>query len=576
MKRFDPYLQEVLRSAYDAIAENLAIIVMRAAYSEIVRESLDYSTALCDRNGLTLAQGVTTPMHLGSFHDAIKNLIATVGESAADGDVFIFNDPFLAAGQHLPDIYVVKPLFHQGQIEGWATTLAHHSDVGGIVPGSNALGAREVFQEGLRLPVLPLMRRGERVSEVWAIIEANVRTPDLVRGDLEAQLAACNNCEREFAELVERYGIETIRASSDELHNHADRLTRAEFAALPDGVYTFEDHLDGLGDEPSPILLTVKLTVAGDEVTVDWTGSSSQVEGGVNTTLPFTKACSYAALRSILTVDVPNCQGFTRPIRVIAPAGSVLNANFPAPTGARGVTGYRMIDCIFGALAQVVPDRVAADSSGGSSLPTFSGFYDGSHFVFCETLMGTSGATLAHDGQEGVAHIGSNQANVPIELVEARYPLRIEEYSLVADSGGSGKTRGGLALRRSYRVLKQGMSLNIRSDKRTFPPHGLFGGSEGGASHTVIRSGEREIVVPQMPLSPLPLAEGDLVVHTMAGGGGWGNPFERAPEEVLEDVIDARVSVDAARHEYGVVVDSDVLDTAATEDLRRAQKKGSA
>lgn len=568
MRKFDPYLQEVLRSAYDAIAESLAVTVMRAAYSEIVRESLDFSTALCDRHGLTLAQGVCTPMHLGSFHDAIQNLIATVSADASEGDVFIFNDPFLAAGQHLPDIYVVKPIFHDGLIEGWATTLAHHSDVGGIVPGSNALGAEEVFQEGLRLPILPLLRKGVRVAEVWAVIEANVRTPDLVRGDLEAQIAACNSGEREFKDLIARYGIETIRESAEELHRYTERLTRAEFAALADGTYTFIDHLDGLGEHPTPIRLEVAVTVSGDEITVDWSGSDPQVPGGINSTLPFTKACSYAAIRSIMTQDIPNCHGFTVPITVKAQPRTVVNPVFPAPTGARGITGYRMIDCMFGALAKLVPDRVAADSSGGSSLPTFSSIDSDRHFVFCETLMGTSGATRTHDGQEGVAHIGSNQANVPIELIEARYPIRVEDYSLVPDSGGAGRFRGGLGIRRSYRVLRAGLSLNIRSDKRDHPPHGLFGGGDGAPSSTWIRRGDESHSIVQLPLAPVSVEEGDLIVHTMAGGGAVGDPFERDPEHVLADWIDGKVTTGVARTAYGVVVTGAAVDWEATDALR--------
>lgn len=573
MRKFDPYLQEVLRSAYDAIAESLAVTVMRAAYSEIVRESLDFSTALCDRHGLTLAQGVCTPMHLGSFHDAIQNLIVKVSADVSEGDVFIFNDPFLAAGQHLPDIYVVKPIFHDGLIEGWATTLAHHSDVGGIVPGSNALGAEEVFQEGLRLPILPLLRKGVRVAEVWAVIEANVRTPDLVRGDLEAQIAACNNGEREFKDLIARYGIETIRESAEELHRYTERLTRAEFAALADGTYTFVDHLDGLGEDPTPIRLEVAVTVSGDEITVDWTGSDLQVSGGVNSTFPFTKACSYAAIRSIMTQDIPNCHGFTVPIKVKAQPRTVVNPVFPAPTGARGITGYRMIDCMFGALAQLVPDRVAADSSGGSSLPTFSGFDSDRHFVFCETLMGTSGATRTHDGQEGVAHIGSNQANVPIELIEARYPIRVEDYSLVPDSGGAGRFRGGLGIRRSYRVLRPGLSLNIRSDKRDHPPHGLFGGGEGAPSSTWIHRGEETRSIVQLPLAPVSVEKGDLIVHTMAGGGAIGDPFERDPEHVLADWIDGKVTTGAARTAYGVVVTGAAVDREATDALRGGSRR---
>jgi N-methylhydantoinase B len=285
-------------------------------------------------------------------------------------------------------------------------------------------------------------------------------------------------------------------------------------------------------------------------VIVDWTGTSPQVAGGINSTFPFTKSCAYAAIRSVLKQNIPNCHGFTVPIEVRAPTGTVVNPLFPAPTGARGITGYRMLDCLMGALAQAVPDRVTADGSGGSSLPTFAGVVDGKQFVFCETLMGTSGACGFHDGQEGVAHIGANQANVPVELIEARYPLRIEEYGFAQDSGGPGTYRGGMAIRRSYRVLSESATLNIRSDKRAHPPHGLFGGAAGAGSMTTIHRGRERITVPALPSAPVPLQAGDVVEHTMPAGGGWGDPAARAPELVRRDLAQQRISERAAREIY--------------------------
>jgi N-methylhydantoinase B len=570
MRAIDPYLLEVLRSAFDTIADNLAITIIRTGYSEIVRESLDFSTAICDRKGLTLAQGVCTPMHLGSFHDAMRNLINTTKKSVSPGDVFIFNDPFLAAGQHLPDIYVVKPVFYGGAIEAWVTTLAHHSDIGGIVAGSNALGAVEVFQEGLRLPILPLYQAGTPNESVWRLIEANVRTPRLVLGDLHAQVAACTNGEREFLALIESHGRDTIRAAGDALHTYAERLTRAELSDFPWGEFHFEDHIDGLGEEPEPVRFRVCVRFHGTGAVINWSGTSAQVAGGLNSTFPFTKACAYAAIRSVMRQDVPNCHGFTVPIEVLAPLGTVVNPMFPAATGARGITGYRMIDCLFGALAQAVPDRVAADGSGGSSLPTFAVFDGTRHFVFCETLMGTNGATALHDGQEGVAHIGANQANVPIELIESRYPLRIEEYGMVADSGGPGRLRGGLSLRRSYRVLCDNVTLNIRSDKRAFRPHGLYGGREGGGSMTVIHRGNERILVPALVTAPVTLRANDIVEHTMPAGGGWGDPLERPFDAIDGDLAEERITMAAAKRDYDVVVDlvTGRVDRIATATLR--------
>lgn len=543
----DPFLLEILKSAFETIADNLAVTIMRSAYSEIVRESLDFSTALCDWQGRTIAQGVCTPLHLGAFADSMEHLLSSVGATAVPGDVFIFNDPYLASGQHLPDIYVVQPIFFNGRIEGWATTLAHQSDVGGIVPGSNALGANEIFQEGLRIPFLKLYDAGRRNETVMSFIAANVRTPELVRGDIEAQVAACRNGVREYVELLERYGSETLRSCADGLHDYAERLTRNEIRAIPDGVYTFVDHIDGLGENPQPVVFKVAVSVRDDEAFVDWEGTSPQVLGGINCTFSFTKSCAYAALRSVFRSDVPNCAGFSRPIHVIAPQGTVVNPNFPAPVGARGITGYRIIDCIFGAMAAAVPDRVAADGSGGSTLPTISGWHGSRRFVFCETLMGTTGASALYDGQEGIPHVGANQANVPIEMIESNYPLRIERYGFVPDTGGAGRTRGGLALRREYRVLCDSASLNMRSDKLVHPPHGLFGGMPGSAPIIEIKRKSETIPVPLLPLTPIPLEKGDLVVIQMPGGGGYGPPSERDQKRVSRDLREGRISKERLR-----------------------------
>ena len=296
--------------------------------------------------------------------------------------------------------------------------MAHHSDVGGIVAGSNALGAVEIHQEGLRLPVLKFTERGVPNQAIWDIIATNVRTPVDVLGDLQAQMAACTSGERGLQELFGRYGADTVIRYGEHMHDYAERLARTGIAEIPDGVYEFTDHIDGLGAEPEPIVFECKVTIAGDQVTVDWTGSSAQVKGGVNSTYPFTKAAAYTALRSVLSADIPNCHGFHRVVDVIAPPGTVVNPVYPGACGARGITGYRMIDCLMGALSQALPDKVIADTTGGSTLPTIAGYRDGKAFVFVETFMGTWGACSAHDGQEGVPHLGANQSNVPVEMID--------------------------------------------------------------------------------------------------------------------------------------------------------------
>lgn len=553
--RTDKFKLEVIRNALEMIAEELTLTIIRTGYSNIVRDSLDFSTAICDRHGRTLAQGLCTPMHMGAFEDALALLIRNEGDTLRDGDIFIMNDPYEAAGQHLPDIYVVKPVFHDSVLQGWAATLAHHSDVGGIVAGSNALGATEIWQEGLRIPILKLYEAGHRNSTLIEIIKLNVRTPDWVIGDLEAQVAACHTAERSFRQLFDRYGAADLEQAFEDLHDYAQALIEAELQEIPDGVYRFTDHIDGIGENPQPVIFTVEVTVAGNRIKVDWAGTSEQVDGGINSPFPFSKACAYAAIRSVMASDIPNCHGYTRAIEVCAPEGTIVRPLSPAACGARGITGYRQIDCLFGALAQAVPDKVAADSSGGSTLPTISMYVDGKARIFCETLMGTSGGTAISDGQEGVAHIGANQSNVPVEMIEQTYPIRVEEYGFVSDSGGPGRSRGGMAIKRSYRILSDKATLNVRSDKRDFPPHGLFGGSEGRPSMSILKRANGESrELPVMLKEPIQLFKGDLFVHEMASGGGYGPAHERSVDDVLEDVRLGNVSVESALRDYKVAI----------------------
>ena len=580
----DPFQLELIKSCFDTIADDMALTLMRTAHSGIVRDSLDFSTALIDAEGLTLAQGICTPMHMGSFHDAMRKLIVQYDGRVDPGDVFIFNDPYAAEGQHLPDIYITTPIFTResrtakSRLVAWATTVAHHSDVGGIVAGSNALGAEEIFQEGLRLPIVKFMARGEPNHALWDVIALNVRTPEKVMGDLQAQLAACRSGEREMLELFERYGVDTVLDYGTHLQDYAERLTRAEIAEFPDGVYEFTDHIEGLGENPELVVVKTTVTVAGENVSIDFTGTSDQIKGGINPTFPFTKASCYAALRSMMVSDIPNCHGFTVPITVTAPKGSLVNPLFPAPCGARGITGYRIIDCLFGALAAALPDRVTADTAGGSTLPTIAGYENGKAFVFCETFMGTWGATSEHDGQQGVPHMGANQSNVSIEMIESEYPIRINEYGMLADTGGAGRFRGGLGLVREYEILSDEAILNVRSDKRRFPPHGLFGGRPGSASWNYVNPGRSDRVLPVLMTEVEKLKRGDVFRHEMSGGGGYGDPIERDPNGVLRDVTEEKVTRNHAEREYGVVlVKSEgagawTLDLPATERLREQMR----
>lgn len=572
----DPILLEVLKNGFEAIADEMALILMRTAHSPIVRDAMDYSTALCNAKGETIAQGVTTPMHLGSFYDAMNFLVKEFEGRIHPGDVFVGNDPYIIQGQHLPDIYVIEPIFAEGRICAWATTIAHHADVGGLVPGSNSIGATEIHQEGLRLPFLKLVDGGIENDTVFQIVAANVRVPDQVIGDLRAQMAAARAGRQGFAKLLERYGADRIETYAEALQDQAEVFSRKAIEAIPDGVYRFVDHIDGLGENPEPIELHLKLTVKGSEIEADWTGTAEQVKGGINAPLSFCKSNVYAALRSIMPEDVPNCHGYTRPITVTAPPGTLVSCVYPAPCGARGITGYRIIDCIFGALAEALPDQIAADNTGGSTLPSFGGQVAGKPFVFSECVMGVWGATSRHDGQSGVPHMGSNQSNVPVEMIEADYPLRIERYGFVADTGGAGEFRGGVSIQREWRALADDTYFGVRSDKVYHPPHGLFGGAAGQPAFTEIEAGNDLRPMPPLATRAETLNAGDVVRHRMAGGGGYGDPLNRDAARVAEDVLDGLVTPQAAVDAYGVVLADPlkgVVDEAATRALRAEMRQ---
>ena len=348
---------------------------------------------------------------------------------------------------------------------------------------------------------------------------------------------------------------------------------RAELARLPDGAHTFTDFIDGVGETPVPIPIRVRVEIAGDEVLIDFEGTAPQVDASVNCPVGMVYAACYCAVRGIVAAEIPNCEGYMTPIRIHAPAGTVVNPVLPAACGARGVIGYRVYDAVMGALAPLVPDRVIAAGEGGPTLVAFGGYDEERRpFGTTEVLVGSWGARAERDGLEGVSNPLANLGNQPVELIEADQPLRVERYGLVPDSGGAGRRRGGLAYVREYAVLAERATLTIRTDRRDHPPYGLAGGEPGAPSTNVVVSGGEKRELPTMPMEAHVLERGDTFTHVSAGGGGFGDPFEREPEAVLEDVLDGKVSVTAARERYGVVIVAGELDATSTAELRAARR----
>lgn len=571
----DPITFAVLKSAVESIVDDMAYTVMRTARSPIVRDVLDYSTTMCDAEGRILAQAKTVALHLGAVPDAMEALLRRFGGDLHPGDVIIFNDPY-EGGMHLPDIFMFKPIFHGdehgGEHIGFSVVICHHCDVGGRVPGSNASDSTEIFQEGLRLPPLKLYDRGVRNEIVFQIIGRNVRLPDLVIGDLEAQLATCAMGERELLRIVDKYGLATFGQFLADFLDYGERLTRNEIAAWPDGRYEFTDYIDGDGFDESPIPIRVAITVKGDHLDVDFSGSAPQVKGAINSTLSFVKSASYLAIRCVLDAEVPNNSGVYRAIDVSAPLGTVLNPEFPAAVAARALTGYRVVDTVLGALAQIVPERVVAAGEGGNSVVCLGGYDRATRlpFVMVDMINGALGARATKDGIDAVTNPSQNMSNMPVELMESLYPIRIEEYALRTDSCGAGEHRGGLGVVRQYRLLAEEAILQLRSDRYQHRPYGLFGGNEGAPSRNLLGIGGAEFQLLDSKVTRN-VAHGDVIRHEQAGGGGYGDPMKRSPERVLEDVLDEKISPAFAREHYRVVVADGRIDAAATAELRRRQ-----
>ena len=565
--RIDPITLEVIQNALSSIADELALVIMRSAYSNIVRDSMDYSTAVCDSSGRIIAQGLTTPVHLGSFPEAMRSLIRQYSGDMVQGDIFIFNDPYGSGGMHLPDFYIIKPVFIGDAIEGYVATLAHQADVGGIAPGGMAVYATEVYQEGLRIPALKLYEAGQPNQAIFRLIEKNSRQPTEVLGDIRAQLAACGNGERGLTNLIQRFGAAQFRLYTDELHNYAERLIRAEISALPDGTYHYEDFFDGLGTEPEPIRFKVALTIAGDQISIDWTGTSKQVKAAINGPMPTTYAMAYLAVRCAIGAAIPSCEGYMRAISVSAPKGSIVNPEEPAACGARGVICFRMFDTILGAFSQILPHRIPAANEGGSSAPHISGRrrHNNKPFLVSGGLMGCWGGSMARDGQEGISNPAANLGNTPIELLESRHPVEVTCYAFVQNSGGPGRHRGGVALMRGYRLLEDEAELIMRSDRRDILPYGLSGGMPGTPSWNVINPGPGQTLLPVCPMKSTPLVKGDEFLHIQAGAGGFGDPMERSADKVLADVLNELMTIDYAAEVYGVVIEAGEVNYPATE-----------
>ncbi len=535
----DPAGFEILKNALYKIAEEMRVVLTKTAYSPILKSAGDFSCGVFDATGNMVAQGPDLPIHLGSMPDAVRTIARSFAGDIHEGDVFVHNDPY-DGGSHLPDVNVIRPAFHEDVLLGFSCLRAHWPDVGSATPGSYG-AVTEIYGEGLRLPPVRLVSKGEMQRDIEAIILANVRTPEERRGDLGSQLAATlRACER-LQVLARRYGVERLTRTMAEVMDYSERLMRAMLSDLPDGEGTFEDFLDGDGIDDKPIWIRMQIKKRGDQIRVSFDGTDPQVKGPINAPLSVTASGVYCGLKTSIDPNsfIPPNSGCWRAIEVTAPEGSVLNCQFPCPVVyANHEISHRLADMVMGALSHFLPDQVMACSQGTSCILTLGGTdpRTGNRYVSYETIKGGFGARPNKDGINTICAGISNTMNTPIEVLEMAFPMRILEYSIEPDSGGAGRFRGGNGSRRRWQLLEGADATgSLCVERMKSPPFGLLGGQPGVTATVTLTTpdGEtRDLAGKGAFHAPA----GSVIDMRTPGSGGMGDPAERDPEAIRKDL----------------------------------------
>jgi N-methylhydantoinase B len=539
----DAITVEIVASAFRSVVDETFIALMKSAYSTNIKERHDHSTAICDRAGRLIVQAeMSLPIHLASMTGLMQAVLTRYApEDIREGDIFVANDPHVAGGTHLPDINYAAPIFVDGRLLGFVCNIAHHADIGGMVPGSMAGGMSEIYQEGLRIPVVRLFRAGELQQDILDLLLLNARIPQERRGDHFAQIAACRLGLRRVGEIAERYGAALIEQVWDSLLTRTHARMRAAIAGLPDGVYRFEDVMDDDGCGTSDIPIRLEITVTGDRAVFDLRGSAPQVKGNINLTRNAAKAAVAYALRTLLDPEIANNEGILDCCELLTDPGSIVDCIAPAPVAQRLNTSQRLVDVIIGALAPALPDAAVGASNGANTTAVFSGIdpRNGRPYLYLETLGGGAGGRSDRDGKDGVQVHITNTSNLPIEAIETEYPLRVVSYGFVEDSGGAGRYRGGAGLRRVIAPVDHDCTFNGAGERFAHAPWGIFGGTEGRPGRFVLTGPEGETVLVAKP-SAVPLRRDQAVIVETPGSGGYGTPAERSAGAVAEDALSGK------------------------------------
>ena len=557
----DPATFVVIKNSLYAAAEEMKVVLAKTAYSPILKVAGDYSCGIFDISGQMVAQGPDLPIHLGSMPDAVKAVVSAF-DVFEENDVFIHNDPYFGRS-HLPDVNVVSPAFHNDKLIGFACIRAHWPDVGSASPGSYG-AVTEIYGEGLRLPPVKLYSKGVLNKDVDAIIFANVRTPDERRGDLGAQIAANRRATERLGALADKYGVDVLVSTMAEVLDYSEKMMRTLLARLSDGKSTFEDFCDGDGiieegeTEDQTFLIRMTVEKNGETIKVDFSGTDDAVSGPMNAPLSVTASGVFCALKTIIDPDglIPPNSGCWRTISVTAPEGCVLNAQFPSPVVyANHEISHRVCDMTFGAVAKFWPNNTMACSQGTSAVIKFGGEdpRNKQRYVSYETIKGGFGARPNKDGINAIASGISNTMNTPIEVLEMSFPVRVDEYVLVTDSGGPGRFRGGLGASRTWTVLDHKARASACLERTKSPPFGLSGGKPGFAAKIWTEAPNGELgVAPGKGGFDVP--NGGQIHLRVSGSGGYGNPSKRDPNAIKEDILDEYVSEEAAQMHYGVKI----------------------
>jgi N-methylhydantoinase B len=578
--RIDPVTAAVINGALENIAVEMGHKLMRMSYSSIIRESEDFGAALTDADGRQLCEcKMSTPLQSGPIPGYIRGILKTLaarGETIEPGDVIMHNDPY-AGASHGPDVGFCVPVFLGERLIGFSVTTAHHLDIGALTPGScGIVDAVDTYAEGLQFKAIKVFEAGRRNNAVWHMLRGNIRAPELVVGDMEAQIKAAEIGADRFLRLVNQYGLATVNAAYEDMMDYSERLMRAAIRALPDGSYTAITHIDGYLDDPDParrdLPIQVTLHVKDDELTVDLTGTAPQVpDKPINMPLEGTVDCAvWLTLRSILldsTIygNIPQNSGLTRPITIVAPRGSLANPIFPAPVIARFCTGNQLADTVMKALAQAVPEQVSA-GIGNLRVIAFSGLHEGAHWVHMEILEGSYGGRFGLNGMDAVDTLYANTRNNPIEDMESHLPLRVNRYELQNNVAAPGQWRGGIGAVREFTFLADG-GFSVEGEGHKYRPWGFSGGADGTTgSLSLSTDGSVVDLVSKVPYHKI--RAGDRIVAHGPSGGGYGNPLRRDPQAVLGDVLDGYLTEENAHAAYGVVITARAVDAAATKALR--------